>query len=586
MPNQSQYWALTNLSGVSQNNGGAELFVVAGDTELPCGQFSMTYGVNSIPTATALIALGRDARTGKDSAVYQVAEQLKQMQKIRVELRGQMGDWSPRGGANGGKQQWPNGTHIIFVGYVSGISYRRSLGRVSLVLNMKNTLVDLSMSCGGTAEIVPGAPHDLMLPTLIRGSGGEVVGTSSSKFVRRLPEDMNTDISKGFLNCLMYVAENSQIQTHDGAGSDSPWCNGQPSGITRRENTRAARVIRGSGDWKGIANYIDAKWTEPYPLDIHDAGREHASKRVGEIIAGSLAGSSMWSMLNGRLLPEFGLGIVPIADQAFIVPIMPMGREFYKKIKTHDYADFNLRTLSERPLYGVGVMGSFQTAILARPDSNNKQCVGATYVAKANGEEPANDGMWKFVHAPDWMDDWSNFDPHASNDRACVEAMLGQESHDATGVDKISCERNPDEEVTDWNDVMKKYAQMIYIANALRGRQGTLVGKLRFDISPGSIVLIESSGELKSEGVDTLATDLYGYVARVTVTINSEQAAASTSFELTNLRTKAENKDTGAGGDGGRWAMDKHPFYGAAYFKGAPLVPSLEIPNAVNGQLS
>jgi hypothetical protein len=492
------------------------------------------------------------------------------MAEVRVEIRGSLGDWSPRGGANGGKQQWPGGTHTLFVGYVSGTSYRRSLGRVSLVLNMVNQLVDLSMSSGGSTDVVPGAPHDLMLPTLAEGPGGEPIGTAASKFIDELPTDLDVDFSEGVLKSLYEVSQNNQLQVH------KAWCDLAPTGPVNdeRANTKAARVIEGFDKWNGIEGYAggaDAAYAKPYPLNIHTKGKEHTAQRIGDVIAASLAGTSMWSMLVGSLIPEFGVFIIPIAQTAFMAPIIPMNREAAKIIEPNDYADFNLKTMSQRPLYGVGVMGNYQTATIGKPATDNKQCVGETFVAKAADGEDANDGMWMFVPAPKWMDDWTNFDPGALDGDAGIDKMLGEVSHDAVGVKDAAVDRNPDDEVDDWNDVMKKYAQMMYAQNALRGREGTIVGKLRFDICPGTTLLVKSKGELKSEGVDELASDLYGLVSRVTVTINSEQASAATTLELTNIRTDVENQQD-------RFSLASHPFFDDNFFETAPLVPSLEVP--------
>jgi hypothetical protein len=188
--------------------------------------------------------------------------------------------------------------------------------------------------------------------------------------------------------------------------------------------------------------------------------------------------------------------------------------------------------------------------------------------------------MWMFVGAPRWMDDWVNYDPKAAEGEADINKTLNQPSHDATGIDEAAIKRDPGAEVKIWNDAMRQYAQMIYAANALRGREGTVVGKLRFDIAPGTTVMVQAKGDKYlgeysdelSSGVDTLATNMYGFVAKVHISINAEQASATTAFELTNLRTEAENEQSN-----GRFSMSEHPFFGPNYFKYAPLVPGLTV---------
>jgi len=287
---------------------------------------------------------------------------------------------------------------------------------------------------------------------------------------------------------------------------------------------------------------------------------------IGDRIAGSIAGSSMWQMLIGSLIPEFGCAIIPTAREAFLVPIAPMAREPYKSISPADYADFRMRAASRRPLYGVGVYAVYGSSSVFQSEGDNRNCVGETFVAAVSDADEASNGAWMFVQAPTWMNDWVNFDPGSS-----ALDLLTQPSHDATGIDTSAVTRDITAETPDWNNAMKKYAQWRYSIEALNGRTGTLVGKLRFDICPGTTIRIESEDEFKSEGVDTLAIAMIGLVTRVTVYINAEQAMATTTFELMNLRTVTENESD-------RFSMTSHPFFNDTYFKGAPLVATLEVP--------
>ena len=557
MANKARNWALVDFSGAK---GSAKLRLYVEDTELPVAQFSMTYGLNAIPSATALIALGRNARTQKESAIYDVIDTIKQMAKVRVVVEGAPGDWAPRGGT-----QFPSGSSVIFVGYVAGISYRRSAGRVSMVLNMLNQLIDMDMSAGGSADIVPGSPSDLLLPTLVPGAGGESAGAAGTKFVLELKKDLTTDFSAGVLKVLQFLGENNQIQIHDG----SVWCDPQQiSPLTK--NTRVLEAIEGVNDWEGIANISGVKANRmpvAYPLQVHAAGVEKAAYTIGEIVAASLAGTSMWNMLIGSLLPVFGCGVVPTATGAIIAPILNNAREHQISILPEEYADFDMTTLSKRPLYGVGVSGNYQFGSMGVGEQ--KLCVGATFTAKVEDID-GPDGMWLFVPAPSWMDDWVNLDPQAATGKAAVNEMLSKPSHDNVGVDAIATQRNPASEVDGWNNVMQKYARLVYANNALHGRQGTLVGKLRFDIAPGTTVKVSMQDDLMSAGVDKLACDMYGFVARVTITINAEQSAAATTFELTNLRTRIENMMD-------RFSMTTHPFFNSNYFKYASVVPGLSL---------
>jgi len=379
-----------------------------------------------------------------------------------------------------------------------------------------------------------------------------------------LPEDLSVDFNKGILTVLKDLAKDNQVQT----GNKDIWCGSSAPGNLNEEgdNSRVVATIDGDGvNWNGMSGQDD------YPLLVEDDPRKSAAEFVGELVNASLAGTSMWQMLITSLLPSFGAGIVPVADKAYLVPILDMAKTPQKNIKPNEYADFDLKAMSKRPLYGVGVMANYNMATMANGD--NKRCVGETFVAKAEQGGGPPDGMWLFVNAPRWMDDWVSSDPSAVNGDPDVNKLLANPSHDATGVDTATVDRDVDGQTAGYNDAMAKYAQMVYIANALAGRSGTIQGKLRFDICPGTTIRVESKGDVGKvgEGVDELAEAVYGLVARVSVFIDAEQRSAGTTIELTNVRSETENAE------GDRFSMASHPFFGDNYFKSAPLVKELDI---------
>ena len=577
MADKSTNWAIVDLSARA---GGASLVLRIGGEQIPVSQFSMSYGQNDIPKATALVALGRDARTGEVSKIYPQINAIKQMAAVRVFIRGNLGDWSPRG-IDGTKESFPVANNAtIFIGYVSGISYRRSAGRVSLVLNLVNQLIDLALSSGGSKDVVPGSPSDLMLPIHLEGSGA---GRAADRFINTLVNDLKTDFSAAVLKVLKNVSKENQLQTHEGTA----WCQGVDGPKAELEaNEMAASVIDGEGRWQGISNAATGtevdKYLDAYPLLVPGSQVQKAATAIGEHVSASLSGTSMWGMMIGSMLTDFGCGVIPWASGAIVAPILPMAKKAQVILRAGEYVDFDLSTQCQRPLYGVGVMGNFQMGTLNR-SQDPKLCCGATYVAKTADNFPANDGMWIFVKAPSWLDDWVNQDPKAADGNADIIKTMNEPSHDATGIDEAAIARDVGTEVDDWNDAMAEYAKLIYAINALRGREGTVVGKLRFDIAPGTTIMIQAKGDkYLSAGVDTLATNMYGLVAKVHISINAEQASATTAFELTNLRTEVENNSAD-----GRFSMKRHPFFGDNYFKYAPLVPELTVsePAPVAGAL-
>ena len=558
MGGKANTFAVVDLSGKS---GGGKVVAEVAGVQLPLATFSMNYALNSIPTATAAVPLGRDARTGKPSAVYEVAKELKQMAPVVVKLVGALGDWST-GGLGSAKQQFPAGEHILFTGYVSGVSYRRNNGSISLMLSFANTLIDLALSSCGSRDAVPGAPHDLMLPILHEGAGGKTHMDAASRYISGLPVAMTLDMSKALLDVLTKISSDNLLQ------ASAAWCDSSPPPqlvANLLANTRALQALNGVLDWKGFSNLAAAKpaYIRDYPFEVDLDSKTALAKSIGGRLNASFAGTSMWHALIGSLITDIGLAVVPQTNSALLVPAFDMSREAGAVIWTSDTADINLSVRSQRPLFGVGVMHEQHMGTLP---INEKQCVAGTYTASLDG---VVDGMWLFVPAPDWLSATEILDIKAVNGNGSVNKLLTQVVNTAVGSDNRAVDEKAEDNVVNWNDASNKYAQMIYAANALQDRGGTITGKLRFDIAPGSTVVIKADTATKTAGIDDFATDIYGFVNRVTVTINAQEASATTSFNLTNLRTDEENKLS-------RFSMSSHPFYGVKYFNYAPLIPGFE----------
>ena len=542
---------------------GAKVFLLVNDNEIPVSQISLRYGLNAIPDATILIAMGHDADTGKPSAIYSQVASITQMAPLKIKIEGNLGDWNI-----GGTIKWPTAqpAAIIFTGYVSGLSYRRTSGRVSLVINAVNQLFDLAASAAGSVNIVPGAPADLLLPALFIGPGAAAAGAADAVFANALRLDVLTDFSKAVLNCLYYIANKDYILTQN----KMMWCDPAQGDNTIKQikNERALKVLKGdpAAEWLGMYNYFEV-YKNNYPINLPSFVLDNAVASISTQISSSLASTSLWGILIEVIAAQFGCGVIPLANSAIFAPVLPMDRQHAIAIEPEDFVDFNFSCLSKRPLYGVGVISNYSflnTTLLPRL----APCVGSSFVP-----DPAATGMWLFTQAPAWLDGYVNIDPaRATNPE--INKTLTQPSNSAvTGANTAQkTNRNIAEETAAYSTAQNQYAKMMYAANALNSREGILVGKLRFDVAPGTTIKIKSAGEFQKQGypgVDELAESLFGFVARTIIMIDAEQSVASTSFELTNLRTESENKTN-------RFALDTHPFFDS-HFQYAPLVKELSL---------
>jgi hypothetical protein len=111
--------------------------------------------------------------------------------------------------------------------------------------------------------------------------------------------------------------------------------------------------------------------------------------------------------------------------------------------------------------------------------------------------------------------------------------------------------------------LLDRYAHSLYCIEAIKGRQGTLSGPLRFDIAPGSTVRVEGASEAFIPG-DQLGMPYFATVLRTTFVLDAESGQAGAAFHLAHIRNAAENFEDAT-------SVPKHPLWDAASFAGCVL---------------
>jgi hypothetical protein len=251
-------------------------------------------------------------------------------------------------------------------------------------------------------------------------------------------------------------------------------------------------------------------------------------------------------------------------DTALVVPFTPGLRPSSNKARTinEDEIDYFESTMAiPRPLRGVilmadrGSMAGLTSVNGQRLQANGKDAqsqMGAFY-------DSCKQGVFLCKDAPAWM----------------VNAVRPNEDTQNMIQKPVPTNHNPGNPnqnnqvppVPIDTQLWKAYAQSLYLQEVLRYRQARIGGKLRFDISPGSVVTV---GVPEDKFVQTGARYVYGTVIRTTVTINAEAQKAGTAFQIGFVRDDSENTDPD-------FSTDKHPMW-ANSFDGAPLSKQIPFP--------
>ncbi len=523
--------------------------------------FTASWAVNEIPQAQCLVAVGRDARGEELAAIHKESSRLVQMQKAKVYLTPR-GEYTPEG------DDWPAGTEVIFDGYYVGYAHRKMNGKVQVVVNLTHWLIDLTQSSCISKNSHPSNPASLTTAAVLKqvkdagGSQGAFVSYLTGH--RVIQTTVLADLWGAIKDLFCSLAK---IQTSPVGPSD--FCG--PGKFV--ENDRAlAALSRMEGPAKDCA--VPYKYGVPlvpgsdFRQPLVDSSIANA---ITNATVDSYANTTFWDKLLGEFCPMFQLAVVPLVDKALVVADTPALRGGgWRELGPDDYDGFDQTAFIERPLRAVGVYGNVASFTGARNGEQpvNHRDVGGCYSTTAVSEA---DGLVQYVRAPAWLDSVMTAEVYG---RLSTGNMADTPTNSSTTPGKTPPSPTPyNKQVSPIQTLYNQYAQSVYVAHALRGRHGSVSGRLRFDIGPGSILKVKANSDVLGGWIDSLAGDYYGCVSRVTVNINCEASMAGTTFQLTHLRTANEN-----GQD--RTSVATHPLFGTSIHgggkHGAPLVAAYE----------
>jgi len=546
-----------------------------GAVRLPLAQFSAVFALNDIPQAQCLLAIGREARSGELAAIHrQEPWVLKTPAQVLLRAAGQ---YSRR-------SDWPEEEIVVFDGYITGVSYRKLDGQVQLAVQLQHWLASLASSSCLTRWSSPAGMTDLTVPLLagdlrVADTGASPVAPIAftvgqlQQFTNQA-SSFNDDVWGSLKAIFVALAEQGlhwEERLEPQARSDAE---------AQARNTAALRALARIEDHAGRNGdgwfASQPQYAVPLKLAITEGVVTAAMQQmVSQETIQHYASYSFWDKLVGHFCPLFGMAVVPLVDRALVIADLPGYRgnlagpaseRYWKEISTRDYFSLDTSSSLEYPLRGVGVLVTTATSTGVAHDGQQEavtipQLLGwfsplsqlPASDAAAALQEQMRDGLLQLVPAPPYVLQLQNPAP--------PEDQVG-EGAGASALPEL-------------RQFLDRWAQMAYVLNMLRGRSGVLAGKLRFDIAPGSLVLIRQHREQLAEADDSLNVPLVGCVARVTVAINAHAPAATTTFELTALRRAQPENESDL------TSIVSHPLFGdsihGAGRHGAPLIPALDL---------
>lgn len=516
---------------------------------LPAIRFHSSFELNAIPSGSVSVALGDEFFSGDPSPVHALADDLAaRRRRCRVLL-----DMRPEGDSGG--PTLPDGEFLAFDGWTGQVGYAEANGSAQYDIALAHWLDDMDFSSVFSKTSHPGNPGDYTFGALSNGGAVPAGGGPAAPAGRHW---------LGLTHGLQHFTI-ANVESDLWLSAIRPWFRALCSldGFWAKE-----RGLRGKGAndaaLASLGRMGAGKGYVPLSLDLGNL----TDGDIGRLIADDAtemtqdpeenAHITIWGALVGKFAPEYLFAVVPLVDRAMVVPFTPGYRTPYLAVPpTHNMQVEWTRTIN-RPLMGVGVLAGMDADTrpgLGAPGSPlSAMGIGGYYTPGPDAE-----GQVMILEGPRWVG--SLFAASEYGDEAAgADGAPIPDAH-VPDVHRIGHDPAVRARAVGIKSFLDRYAQGLYALEMIKGRQAVAAGPARFDVAPGSTLLISPSGR---PGDDRLAAPFYATVLRVSTAVDAEGGRCGTGFHLSHCRSEGEN-----GSD--RTSVGKHPLYRNT-FSGCALV--------------
>jgi len=468
-------------------------------------EFSANFALNAIPDCTCLVATGRSANFDNQIAeIHNFTNKNLHLLPAKVILRTQ------------------NKKITLFEGYLSSISPHRSNNRFSVTIHLVHWLKDLDSFNLITNLTHMSHPFDLGILQFTNKNIGSPLaflqqGLFSSSYLSEAAKQSGIDngnlldlwkFIKNFLLIIAKTAQEGNYLLFDCSDEKSI----SRSHMKKNENKKIINALERLGSNKSlkihnqeIKLYKNIKLKNKSLNDLVVKGIETFTLAQN---VSNLSINTVWAKLIGELFPILFLNVIPTCSEATVSVVLP----YYKPNKN------NLMILGTESYYSIQTVSSYHNplkgVLVIPPGQHVLTFIGnGLQPGENNGQQ--NRGVYdKFIC---YMND--NLKNNKNGSFIIIKSP--------PIIDIVGMQHYNDEVIR----FIKQYAKQFYFTEALKEHSATVSLPFRYDIAPGSLVIIRGARE-KFIINDEIANDIIGLVVKVSLNINASEAMANTNIML------------------------------------------------------
>ena len=512
---------------VNYSYAGIGLTASLDGTTVEVVQATLRYPLNDVATAVLKLALG-DSGRGRRALGYQAVRQARLTRsplKVTANFTGQ-----ERPGKG-----WSGGRTVLFDGYVGGSGVDAVAARtVGLTIAAEHVLSELDAGSKLSHVVHASSEYDVWKKAV---TSYDVFSTTAgmSPVIKVPPLAAITDI----WNNLIKPAFQLLAQSGEGLVDFMP---GIGRGAVNDRVLNALRTINRGNAMKAAIK----------------RGHKLQEKTADSLVDSLLMKESGQSMLETLLnfCNVWQMAVIPLFSGALVVPHLPTYRRIYRRIGADEI--FTVTTQSEwprTPIRGV-LMVSGNSVAFSNSDAQKAMPAGtgvADLGLMGGGTAYGNyAGQMLILGVPAAFGEFHM--PAAVSSKLPVE----KKNSAFIGNPRLRMPTPARHELEGLEDggFVSDLAKAHLCRYRYQGRSVTIVGRVRTDICPGSIVEVEMLGDVGE------MVSMFGCVTEVSYFFSAEQPYAATAITVSYLRTELEQSGSPA-------IMSEHPLFTTTFVGGA-----------------
>jgi len=507
--------------------------------EIPIVSLSVTYALDSLPTAALVLAIGREPTSNQEAKAAEAFLDAQPYSPVKIYITGETDMDSPRS-----EPGFPFDEEVmIFDGYLEGVGYesRRTPagGSVSLVAHCVGWLAALGGSASSTqSNTVKGPGGFDEIANLGPKAGVLDVTTTYGVAVEGIVTNMWSDFVKP-----LFI----EIGNDDNVWGES-------------DNQSALDALDRMDNAAGLSGDADTSLVFPVAQTnlSSELVKEFLLEHVGKLVYNQWRDKDMWSVMV-MLANDYKYSIVPLIDSAYCAPVFAtLGGPTYTLIELDEYHYIKYKADAQANVTRLAVLDIYGTTSNPRDPEVKVSAVVGLYQIEGS-LTPGNKtlGLTRELSAPQWLL------PQTTVGKLTRVSIGGDKLGIPDAVNPAAFVEEPDEQYNEiysnyvTSELGDDYARLMLENLFFRRRAGRLTGRFRMDIAPGSTIAVQVMDDKFSDSGAT-PREMVGLVTAVTLNMDAGSfegtGNAETTLQLSHLRSQEEHKDD-------RLTSTQHPIF-------------------------